>query len=68
MNIFIFSDETQTISMVPEFIRRKSSFVDLQDTNSFDREYVEPIKSISESLHTQDILYGSDQNKREFLI
>lgn len=60
-------DETQTQFMVPEFIKKKkSSFVDLQNTNQFDREYVKPIKSISESLHTHDILYGGDQNQCEY--
>lgn len=54
--------------MVPEFIRKKSSFVDLQDTRRFERENVKPTKSISESLHTHDILYGDDQIKRKFLV
>ncbi|XP_025423198.1 A disintegrin and metalloproteinase with thrombospondin motifs 9-like isoform X2 [Sipha flava] len=55
--------ETQNISMVPEFIRKKSSYLDLQDTSRFERDYVKPVKSISETLHTHDILYGGDQNK-----
>lgn len=54
------------MSMVPELIKKKkSSFVDLQNAGRFDREYVKPIKSVSESLHTHDILYGGDQNQRE---
>lgn len=65
---FLLSDETQTISMVPEFLRKKSSMVDLADASRFEREYVKPIKSIPDSLHTHDILYGGDQNRRKFLI
>ncbi|KAF0772251.1 A disintegrin and metalloproteinase with thrombospondin motifs 9-like [Aphis craccivora] len=62
--------ETQTISMVPEFLRKKSSMVDLADASRFEREYVKPIKSIPDSLHTHDILYGGDQNRldREKLV
>ncbi|VVC45349.1 Peptidase M12B, ADAM-TS,Metallopeptidase, catalytic domain,ADAM-TS Spacer 1,Peptidase M12B, partial [Cinara cedri] len=61
---YLQSDQSQTISMVPELIKkRKSSFVDVQDTSQYDREYVKPIKSISESLHTHDILYGGDQKQ-----
>lgn len=52
--------------MVPELIRKKSSYLDLQDTSRFERDYVKPVKSISETLHTHDILYGGDQNKRKF--
>lgn len=65
---FLFLDESQTISMVPEPIKKKSTFLNLHDTSRFEREYVKPIKSIIESLHTHDILYGGDQNKRKFLI
>jgi hypothetical protein len=54
--------------MVPEFIRKKSSYLDLQDTSRFERDYVKPVKSISETLHTHDILYGGDQNKRRLSI
>lgn len=53
--------------MIPEPIWKKSSFADFQDSSRFEREYVKPIKSISESLHTHDILYGGDQNRRKFL-
>lgn len=52
--------------MVPEFMRKKSSYMDLQNTSRFERDYVKPVKSISETLHTHDILYGGDQNKRKF--
>lgn len=54
--------------MVPEFIRKKTSFIDLQDISRYEREYVKPIKSISEALHTHDILYGGDQNMRKLFI
>lgn len=55
--------------MVPEFLRKKTSFIDLQDLAKYDQEYVKPTKSIiTESLHIHDILYGGDQNTREFLI
>jgi len=64
--IFSVSDETQTISMVPESIRKMSSFVDFHDANRFERQNVTPTKSISESLHAHDILYGGDQNRREY--
>jgi len=56
------------MSMVPELLRKKSSTIDLSDTSRFEREYVKPIKSIPDSLHTHDILYGGDQNRRKFLI
>lgn len=55
------------MSMVPESLRKKSSMVDTSDTSRFEREYVKPIKSIPESLHTHDILYGGDHNRRKFL-
>lgn len=54
--------------MIPGFIRKKSSFGDLQNTDRFEREFVKPVKSTSQSLHTHDILYGGDQNKRKFLV
>lgn len=64
------SDETQKMSMVPESLRKKSAMVNTSDTSRFEREYVKPIKSIPESLHTHDILYGGDQNRldREKLV
>lgn len=67
-SIILISDETQTISMIPGFIRKKSSFGDLQNIDRFEREFVKPVKSISQSLHTHDILYGGDQNKRKSLV
>lgn len=56
------------MSMVPQSIRKKSSFDDVQDNNQFERDYVKPIKSIPESLHAHDILYGGDQTQRKFII
>lgn len=64
----MLSDETQQLSMVPQSIRKMSSFDDVQDSSLYERDYVKPIKSIPESLHAHDILYGGDQNQRKFII
>lgn len=64
----LLSDETQKISMVPQLMIKKSSFDDIQDNNWYERDYVKPVKSIPESLHAHDILYGGDQNQRKFII
>lgn len=54
--------------MVPQLIRKKSSFDDVQDNSQYERDYVKPIKSIPESLHAHDILYGGDQTQRKLII